>query len=306
MFNTQVPSPFELLPNEHLLFQLPLPTTTTIVSLGPPPSQATPITGISNGSKSQGIDRELDEETGKRVLAFIYGERNGKLSVGGGGEKKMESLKFNQDGERTKIYVPSSRSNKSTTTSLMGSLFDRLTDSMGLKTMSNVKRITKEVLIENDVKLGNLIMDCDADITEFHRANILVTFQDLLDIGFEALDLVKNRELFNCQKLKLLFGADYDTLRLRSVPFDLSHVMRGNFNVTELMAFNFSIGTLVEEKGIGEDQLHCLQFSLEDLTLLHFSKKHLRMLGIKESRALKPRPIGFGWKEEEYRLLMQG
>jgi hypothetical protein len=308
-------SPYEAIPTEELYFtspeqqhqrpQLPLEEI---------PRAAAYIGGVGSTSissvSSVGVvrahtaARELDEESGERILDYIYRKGGGSVAV-----KKNSSpapvMTLDPNGHTNSFYIP-----PAPTPSLSGGrggggggFLDLLTDKLGLKTKANIQRIDKTVLVKNGVTLGVLIEECGVAISNLRQANILNTFEDLLDLGFCAEDLTRNRLLFSCQSFKQVFKADYHTMVRHGVPFDVSHLLKCKFTPQELDTLNYSLDTLIQAGGIDRDLLMKLNFSLADLVQLHFRGEHLKMLKISRRLATAPRPRGFGWSADDLSLI---
>jgi hypothetical protein len=292
----RVKSPYELVPTESLRFQL-----MTIDEPVAPMIQVQSVSSVSNKQKTM-VSRELDEESGKKILDYIYDEMNGSLISKKKKRKPLAKPGIADNGHKNAFYIPEQKTiNSSGTTST--SLFDRISDSLGLKTTSNVAKIDLDTLVNNEMTLEILIEDCEIPISNLRQANIVSTFQDLLALGFTPMDLTRDRKLFNVGTLKTLFDADYKTMRKYNVPIDIEHIMKGKFVASELQTIGFTFEYMIQEKGIGRSQLHALNFSLSDLINLGLENQHLRILDISKRRALSPRPDGFGWDKETYELL---
>lgn len=292
MQDERVKSPYELVPTESLRFQ------SIDASLMPAPSPVQSIQSVSSGKPKTMVSRELDEESGKKILDYIYDEMNGSLISKKKKRKPAAKAGIADNGHKNAFYIPEQKSSVSSGTTT--SFFDRISDSLGLKTTSNVAKIDLDTLVNNEMTLEILIEDCEIPISNLRQANIVTTFQDLLALGFTPMDLTRNRQLFNVGALKTLFDADYKTMRKYQVPIDVEHIMKGKFVASELQTIGFTFEDMIEEKGIGRSQLHALNFSLSDLMNLGIEKKHLRKLRITKEQAISPRPDGFGWDEETY------
>lgn len=244
----------------------------------------------------------MDEESGKKILDYIYDEMNGSLMKNKSKRKPLAKAGIAENGHKNAFYIPEQKSIASSSTTTT-SFFDRISDSLGLKTTSNVAKIDLDTLVNNEMTLEILIDDCEIPISNLRQANIVTTFQDLLALKFTPMDLVRNRQLFNAGTLKTLFDADYKTMRKYQVPIDIVHIMKGKFLSSELQTLGFNFEQMIDEGGIGRSQLHALNFSLSDLINLGIEKKHLVKLKITKEQALSPRPDGFGWDKETYGLL---
>lgn len=308
-----VKSPYQLLPTESLRFTPPkkmkqkkqeLRTITTTT-----PTEF--ISNLSSSVKSRNdfVTRELDDESGKRILEYIYDEMHGSLMTKNRREERKKKktnpskASLAKDGHKNTFYIPESKrnTNKSTASSL--NILDYVSDSLGLKTTSNIQKIDKSSLRKNGMTIEILIEDCEVSLSNLRLAGILNSFEDLLELDFRPMDLTRNRELFNCNSLKTLFNANHDTMEKYGIPLGIDDIMLGKFYVSELQTLDFKLDRMVLERGIGKSQLHALNFPLEDLISLGLTREHLKILNISRRQALMPMPEGFGWKEEIYKRL---
>lgn len=292
-----IKSPYEILPTGSLRFNSN--TNKKVIHEETKPSS--PVLDMTNKPKMNFVSRELDDESGKKILDYIYDEMNGSLIPDSKKKTKHTTkTRITDDGHKSSFYVPDSKSVPKNTSL---NIFDHISDSLGLKTTSNIQKIDKNILKKNDITIRVLIEELEIPISNLRQANILHTFDDLLELGFTPFDLTRNRELFNCGTLKTLFNTDYKMMEKKNVPVNIDHIIRGKFYSTELQTINFSFNTMITEKGIGRSQLHALNFPLKELINLGFEYKHLRILDISKRRALAPQPEGFGWDIVTYDLL---
>jgi hypothetical protein len=254
----------------------------------------------------------LDEETGKRILQYIYQEGTGSVIQSSNIQKEKRSNKRrdktqrDENGQPTLMYIPESVTNagKKNKGNSEPDLLARAADSLGLVSTRNIQQITKQLLRKNNITVRVLLEDLEVPLTELKAAGILNTFQDLVDLEFETRDLVRgDRTLFNSAKLRQLFDADFAKIRGAGVAFDLRHLMRCGFSSAELMALDFSFHTLVGERGITWRQLADLNFKLEDLMMLDLRREDIQALEISEAIAVTPRPNGLGWPRDLWHTL---
>jgi hypothetical protein len=324
MFHTNKPSPYERTPLSslrlHVYDEVATSTTTTTPEIRPPPTYNRSV--VNNGGKpSFVVVKELDEESGYRILDYIYG-RGGTVVVSA---EEMEAFRRNrlarvkhvsQAQHKPAFYVPPSSggarggATQSARSSAINTLLDQLVDQSSLKTMSNVRRITKDILLYNGVTVEALLRHCRVSISTLRAADIVTQFQDLVELGFRPQDLLIDRTLFNCNTLKNLFaGADYRTIVAHGVAFDLTHLMMdGSFLSSELIALGFPLGAMIERGEISQSQLRALKFPFAELVELGLCKAHLAKLGLSREFATQPMRAdgrgGFGWTTDEFDSLL--
>jgi len=199
------------------------------------------------------------------------------------------STQLDENGHMNTFFVY--RSTPTTKSPIEKSIFDIIGDSMGIKTDNNGKMINKEVLIENNITVEVLVGKIGVSITDFYVANILTTFDDLVEIGFKLTDLTLDRDYFSCDVLKTLYRVNCNDMKARwNITFDLETLMLGHFYTGELYALDFSIDSLIMSGGIARAQLRNLNYSVEGLKSIGFTKTHLDKLGIKAKRATISQP----------------
>lgn len=324
MFNTRKPSPYEVVPLSSLRYvsivSPPAPTTTTTPYSSPPSGNtykvptATPAPLLPTSMNV----KELSKESGYRLLDLIW-ELGGTVVVS---DEEMAAFKrgkqraikhVNQGQHRPAFYVPSPSGNQSnqqnSANSTINALFDSLVDHTNWNTMSNVRRITKDILLYNGVTLDMVLRRARVPLSELKGAGIVSQFQDLVDLGFRPQDLLIDRTLFNCNTLKLLFGnVNYHVIVAHGVAFDLTHLMMDNsFLSSELIALGFPLGQMIDECAIQQSQLRALKFPFSELLELGLRKEHLSRLDIGREIATTPRRPdgrgGFGWTVDEFESL---
>lgn len=259
--------------------------------------------------------RELDKESGEKLLDYIYHEMEGRVN---GKRTSLQSnnnnnnnniAQLDKNGHMSAFFIPGKNTASTTTTTTRRGgergILDLLGDSLGVKTENNIREITKEVLKENDMTIEIIITECQVSITNLYAANILTSFNDLLYLDFKLTDLTLNRELFRCETLKSLFKVNCKKMRKRGITFDLESLMIRPFYTSELEMLGFSIDSLIQSGGIARNQLRSLNYSLEGLISIGFKKEHIEKLKISKKSATRPQPNGFGWSESEYTALMK-
>lgn len=260
--------------------------------------------------------KELSEDSGFRLLDLIW-EEGGTVIIS---EEEMAVFKrnrqraikqVNQAHNRPQFYVPPSGGGGNSTTNSnngisMRSVFDSLTNQANLKTMSNVRRITKDVLLYNNITLDMVLRRARVPVSELKGAGIVSCFADLVELGFKPQDLLIDRTLFNCNTLKHLFaGTTYQVIVSHGVAFNLAHLMMDNsFLSSELIALGFPLGQFIDRGDIQQSQLRALKFPFSELLELGLQKEHLAKLGIDKEVATRPRTPdgrgGFGWTHDEF------
>lgn len=290
-------------------------------------SSATSLSSANSISSNTNIltrERELDEETGKRILKLIYKRRKERESSEGGTPVK-NNTNTNNTYQKTPSYTPSGHSetffipsnDKASSKGFgggggpgIGDMFDSVTDYFGVKTKSNVQRIDKAMLMDEGITIAMLITECRVPLSEMKLAKILNTFRDLMDLGFVPEDLTRNRELFNCNSLVTLYGKEErespcKLLARNGVQFDIRHIFQGKFLPSDLMSMGYNLDEPIKNQEITSSQLRSLNYSLEDLVVLGLEREHLIHLGITGKEALgKKVNGGFEWSREYYLSLL--
>ncbi len=168
---------------------------------------------------------------------------------------------------------------------------------------SNIKYITKDFLQRHGFTLEVLLLRCEVAIEELRLAQILRTFDDLLDLRFKAHDLVCARQLFNTDKLAGLYSVSYEQLRAcKRFSFTAYDLAQCQFYPNELMALDFSFEPMIARGYIDRNQLAKLKFSLADMRLLHFEPQHVVQLDISAQHARKL----FKWDAHEFAAFCSG
>lgn len=254
----------------------------------------------TNDNNKTMIKRELDEDTGKKILNYVYQKRGGLLTIGGGvnnNNNNRPKQNLTKTGHKQDFYVHSSSSQQQQHGGLK-TLVDTVSDSLNITTSSNIQKIDIHFLVNNGITLEILIDDIGVKISEMYAGGVLMNFRDLITIGFQPLDLVRDRKLFNCDMLGNLYNVNCESFSVNGIGFDIRDIIRGEFLASELHALEYNIDLPISKGHIGLPILKALNFSLEGLTLIGFTKEHLKKLkiGSREAREL-------GWNHDEYLVL---
>lgn len=294
-----------------------------------PPKQQS-VTSFMASSVVRG---ELDEQSGYAIIDYID-EVDGKLDVS---EQDMREFyeKRRREGaqkpvnhalNRSQFYIPDagikstgSRSNNGILAnfglvgggredrSLLDNMVGTLSARHNLKTLGNVKLINKNVLLYNGITVEILVRHCRVPITNMHLANILVTFDDLVEIGFKPTDLLIDRTLFGHNTLTQVFKTYHRHMVEKQVEITLGDLMINNsFPSSELVALGFTLDALIESKALKRGQLQGLKFPASELVQLGLRRKHMgrEYLNIDQKFATTPRQAngdgGLGWSRDDY------
>lgn len=332
--------PFVKRPSSRLKFES-LSITIALAEREQPPPPQLQQKQQQQSISSQGsgnflkVERELDEEIGKRILSFIYRRRNEKGGTVGGivtktpvqnnnNNNNNRNHAYGPSGHNETFYIPrnnsisSSNSNNNNRKNALeegfSNLVDSVTDYCGVKTKSNVQRIDKTYLMQEGITIEMLIVECQVPISEMKFARILNTFQDLVDLGFIPQDLTRgDRTLLNCDTIANLYKREredgkkestYNMILRHGVEFDIRHILLGRFRSSELMSIGYNLDEPIRRREINSYQLRALNFTLRDLTILGLEKSHLDRMEITEKLALTKQPDGLGWSRDEYYALL--
>lgn len=240
---------------------------------------------------------ELEEEQGKKILSLIY-ERSGTIEKKGTAAAGINA-RITPKHHTDSFYI----SKQATTTAVTNGnekkmdFLDKVTDYLGIETKRSIRHIDRELLIENEITMKDLIGKCDLSITDLKNAGIVTSVKHLRQLDFKMSDVVINRERFQAQQLADLFGLNYNLLRkMKGVEFGTIDLLTCKFSPNELQALSFSFDRLIREGDISAKQIKALKFSLADLISLQFVKEHLEILGITKEDALQE----FKWDHKEY------
>lgn len=212
-------------------------------------------------SNSITVKRELDEETGKKILNYVYQKRGGLLNIGSssGNNNNRPKQSLTKSGHKQEFYVHAAQQQQQGGGS------------------SNIQKIDIHFLVNNGITLEVLIDDIGIKISEMRAGGVLMNFKDLITIGFQPLDLVRDRKLFNCDMLGNLYNVNYESFSLNGIGFDIRDIIRGEFLASELHALEYNIDLPISKGHIGLPILKALNYSLEGLRLIGFTKEHLSL-----------------------------
>ena len=229
------------------------------------------------------IKRELDEEIGKKILDYVYNKKKIRGKEGGRGEKsKTKTLNLTKSGHKQDYYVYTGNRNHSAGGGLesVKMFVDTTLDSLNIKTSGNIQEIDTYFLKANDITLAILIDEIQVKISDLYAGDVLRKFQDLVYIGFQPKDLVRNRELFNCDMLGNLFKTNYENILANGIRFDMREIVLGGFLASDLKALDYNLDDAIRNGFITLPALKVLNFSLEGLSLIGFRREHLKKLKI--------------------------
>ena len=240
--------------------------------------------------------RDLERKTGVAILKFVYSKK-GSI-VKSNNTANAHDLKNKQQQHKPTFYIPDN-DNRDTKTPTVTSL---MADKMGFITDENLKAINKKFLMEHNVTIYNLIVDCEVSIIELHLAGIISNFQDLLDLKFLLTDLtIGKKKLFNADKLVTFFDVTYESLKEREdFSFTIFDIIEGDFYANELETLGFTFDYVMKRKYLTRQQLREFKIGLEGLKLLGFKKEYMDPLRISENFALTK----LKWTLSEYTEFM--
>ena len=239
-------------------------TTYPTQSLKPSKIQTRSINNNNNNNNSVIIKKEtkpLDNASGLAILNFIYEKKNGKL------------LKESSNN------------------------IDKLMDLLSIKTESNIKNITKKILMDNQVTVRDLIKKCKVSMTDLKLADIITTFKDLKDLKFNPSDLVIDRTLFDVNKMDILFKTYYKSSKNKDgITMTVVDLLENKFTSFELRTLRFPLDDFIENGKINSKQLLQLNYQLEELESIGFTKAHLKKLNITQKDAID----NFKWSKKQF------
>jgi hypothetical protein len=236
--------------------------------------------------------RQLDDETGLAILQLIE-NKDGSLTL-----KKKKSLRRQH------------RDNLAPLANGVGSeiipmdTLDQVNNTLGIiVAKSNIKFITRELLTQNHITIGDLIRGCHTlSISDLRAAHLILSFDDLLQLDFKMSDIKIDPQRFAVSHLVTFFKVNYKQLRANErIKFGYMDLYECQFDVNELHTLSFSFEHLILRKALNKQQLLTLsKYSLADLMSLHFTLKAFRSLQITQDEALKH----FKWAPDDYKQLL--
>ncbi len=186
---------------------------------------------------------------------------------------------------------------------MVGELAGRLIS--GVRRYTTDPVITREMLVLNTVSVYALIVHCRIPMMELYQAGIVTNVHDLKTLHFTAPDLVRTRELFDVNRLCMLFSVNQEGMRSAGCKFGLRELRKCQFKQGELEALDVDIGRIIAEDGGEPAHLIALGWDYKKLCGRGLTHDSLERLGIGRKEALDPVPSGLGWSRVEYEKLAQ-
>jgi len=232
-----------------------------------PPLSITAPTQKNGATTGVGV---LDTESGLRILDYIHSR--------GGGITVAHDTKKQRSGDAL-FFTPSSLTERARPAL---TILDKLGEGLGLSLTSNVKHLTLDVLVANDMSLRILLEKCRVSVTNLKNAGIVTRLDDLKTLRFRVKDMVRDRELFDAGRFKMFYNPRTDEnpkpktcfqfIRDTSdLTFDLEDVVACQFYPGELETLGVSLNTLIREDGATAADLCALKLPVSTLRTLDFS-----------------------------------
>jgi hypothetical protein len=137
-------------------------------------------------------------------------------------------------------------------------------------------------------------------MTDLKLADIITTFKDLKDLNFKPSDLVIDRTLFDVNKMDILFKTYYKSSKNKDgITMTVVDLLENNFTSFELRTLRFPLDDFIENGKINSKQLLQLNFKLDELESLGFTKTHLKILNITSKDAIDT----FKWSKKQLNQL---
>lgn len=278
---------------------------TETLFLGARPTTQEPMTKVKNVKEPERrVKRELDEETSRKIWDYIYSKKRTPKNTS---EKRPTTTNLTKSGHKQDFYVHSSPQMQQNGLDGMKQFVDSTLDSLNININLNLNKgiekdtpIDIEFLKKHGITLGILISEIGVKMSDMYAGDVLRSFKDLVEIGFQSIDLVRDRELFNCDMLGNLYNANYQTIRENAISFDVRDIVHGEFLASELHALGYNLEDPIEKGHIVLPILKTLNFSLKGLVLIGFRKEHLKKLKIGKREALD-----LEWDEYEYQQFLR-
>lgn len=239
------------------------------------------------------IKRQLDEESGTRILMYIHQKKSPES------ERKTRNntnaLKLTKSGHKPDcVYY---QGVGSTGGGGEKSFIDKSLDVLSKKTFSQeaIQAIDTHFLSARGITLALLIYPIQVKISELYAGGVLRTLQDLIEIGFRPNDLVLDRDLFNCDILANLYRTNYMDIVEKKIPFGEKEIISGGFLPSELKALDYDIHDAITAGRITFATMKLLNFSLHGFQMIGLKRLHLTTLGIKEKEAKE-----LNWDYQQY------
>ncbi len=264
---------------------------------------------MSSGDARQGQPKTvkyLDDEQGIKILALIY-RRNGSIEKTERKKKTGEEIQESGLVRQRSSYIlrrdEIEEEKKEEVLSVEKNgldLWDKMSDYLRIESKRMVRHISLKLLVENDISLEDLIVECGVAFTDLLAAGILQSVEDLCALQFKTTDLVINERLFRVQHLPDFFKLYYPEMRkMKSICFGANDIIDCNFTPDELDQLRFSFDHLIKDKGINAKQLRFISvdmhYSLADFIRLGLLAENLVAMGITPRIACE----AFGWDSQE-------
>lgn len=178
--------------------------------------------------------------------------------------------------------------------------FTSVKGALGLSTYPLLDSISLEMLVGAKITVKDLITTDGVSIATLKKAGIINNFNDLQALGFEIMDLVRNRSLFSVNIMVMLFHTHFDTLYKTKKSFTAKDLVDCHFYACELNTLNFTIEQLINDDKVTKKDLFLMGFDPLEWISLKLKRVHLTKLKISHPEALRQPPSGFGWTEQEY------
>lgn len=242
------------------------------------------------------VKRQLDEETRRKILDYITNRKNGASSdITNNNNNNNRRIV----GKRQDYYVPTPKTEVNESGGPLDGMKLFFESTLKINTNQPNVEIDIEFLKQNGITLAVLIDEIGIKISDMYAGDILRSFSDLIEIGFQSRDLVRDRKLFNCDMLGNLYKTDYTVIKERGVKFDLHDIVVGGFWASDLKALEYNLDEAIESGEIILKNLKTLNFSLSGLVLIGLTKEHLKKLKIGKREA-----IDLGWDLTEYQQFL--
>lgn len=245
------------------------------------------------------VKRQLDEETRRKILDYITNRKNFASSDIINNNNNNNNNNRRIVGKRQDYYVPTPKTEVNESSGPLDGMKLFFENTLKINTNQPNVEIDIEFLKQNGITLAVLIDEIGIKISDMYAGDILRSFSDLVEIGFQSKDLVRNRKLFNCDMLGNLYKTDYTAIKERGVKFDLHDIVVGGFWASDLAALEYNLDEAIESGEIILNNLKILNFSLSGLILIGLTKEHLKKLKIGKREA-----FDLGWDLTEYQQFL--
>lgn len=293
--------PFELLPSQELIItkKKKKMKTNTLWKSGGGGGGGQEITnsGLLPISTSPPLVNwgKLDDTSAETLLKFIKDNDLEKKSIK---KHQVKSSSSSLPLHIAKSLPPPTQSNPGD---------HQIAHFFGIVTKDMVANMRKSDLMEYRLTLRILIQDCAIPIANLHKAGILRTFDDLVDLGFKVGDLTLDRTRFNVNHFVQLFNSNFDTLiKYRDiVAFDIYTLVKAGFHGWELQSLSFSFDEYIKHKFMTKRHFkevidgHKIPYTLTEMTsTLGLTNEGLERLKISPRDAKD-----YGWSVREFKSI---